>query len=181
CCVFCLYFFFQAEDGIRDRNVTGVQTCALPISGSTLNDTSCTDTSWSSILFCNAVILLDMGRQTVVQFVKTKSAIHQSPFRSSSDTDSSCSLEKEKSATSSDIFVSIGSMLHALSSNIMIKMNTMLILLIMYQSVLLMLEVFSVYRYYYLIRYYFCRQHCLEVSKKSFNYNCIKKGFVHTV
>src|SRR5699024_11472676 len=23
--------FFQAEDGIRDRNVTGVQTCALPI------------------------------------------------------------------------------------------------------------------------------------------------------
>src|SRR5699024_11829385 len=26
------FFFFQAEDGIRDRNVTGVQTCALPIS-----------------------------------------------------------------------------------------------------------------------------------------------------
>src|SRR5207249_8455735 len=25
------FFFFQAEDGIRDRNVTGVQTCALPI------------------------------------------------------------------------------------------------------------------------------------------------------
>src|SRR5699024_11662805 len=31
-CVICYYFFFQAEDGIRDRNVTGVQTCALPIS-----------------------------------------------------------------------------------------------------------------------------------------------------
>src|SRR5699024_10624426 len=28
---FLCYFFFQAEDGIRDRNVTGVQTCALPI------------------------------------------------------------------------------------------------------------------------------------------------------
>src|SRR5437879_1468444 len=30
----CLYsvFFFQAEDGIRDTSVTGVQTCALPIS-----------------------------------------------------------------------------------------------------------------------------------------------------
>src|SRR3989442_9852603 len=28
----CL-FFFQAEDGIRDADVTGVQTCALPISG----------------------------------------------------------------------------------------------------------------------------------------------------
>src|SRR5437867_5266022 len=29
-CFFFL-FFFQAEDGIRDRTVTGVQTCALPI------------------------------------------------------------------------------------------------------------------------------------------------------
>src|SRR5699024_11355502 len=29
---FLYFFFFQAEDGIRDRNVTGVQTCALPIS-----------------------------------------------------------------------------------------------------------------------------------------------------
>src|SRR5690348_17589928 len=28
------FFFFQAEDGIRDGRVTGVQTCALPISAS---------------------------------------------------------------------------------------------------------------------------------------------------
>ena len=28
-----IIFFFQAEDGIRDYKVTGVQTCALPISG----------------------------------------------------------------------------------------------------------------------------------------------------
>src|SRR5689334_24606985 len=28
-----VFFFFQAEDGIRDGTVTGVQTCALPISG----------------------------------------------------------------------------------------------------------------------------------------------------
>src|SRR2546430_12003383 len=27
----CIFFFFQAEDGIRDLTVTGVQTCALPI------------------------------------------------------------------------------------------------------------------------------------------------------
>src|SRR3989442_651860 len=27
----CVFFFFQAEDGIRDADVTGVQTCALPI------------------------------------------------------------------------------------------------------------------------------------------------------
>src|SRR2546426_4872135 len=31
CCMF-FFFFFQAEDGIRDYKVTGVQTCALPIS-----------------------------------------------------------------------------------------------------------------------------------------------------
>src|SRR2546422_6883269 len=30
--VSCFVFFFQAEDGIRDVAVTGVQTCALPIS-----------------------------------------------------------------------------------------------------------------------------------------------------
>src|SRR5437773_1728328 len=31
-CMMCsFFFFFQAEDGIRDRDVTGVQTCALPI------------------------------------------------------------------------------------------------------------------------------------------------------
>src|SRR5437764_2981050 len=29
---FVFFFFFQAEDGIRDTSVTGVQTCALPIS-----------------------------------------------------------------------------------------------------------------------------------------------------
>src|SRR6266511_1752131 len=31
--LFMFSFFFQAEDGIRDFHVTGVQTCALPISG----------------------------------------------------------------------------------------------------------------------------------------------------
>src|SRR2546426_5748445 len=33
--VLFFFFFFQAEDGIRDYKVTGVQTCALPISGTT--------------------------------------------------------------------------------------------------------------------------------------------------
>src|SRR6266508_5130993 len=32
CILFIFFFFFQAEDGIRDGHVTGVQTCALPIS-----------------------------------------------------------------------------------------------------------------------------------------------------
>src|SRR5690625_6748070 len=31
--MFVYFFFFQAEDGIRDGHVTGVQTCALPIYG----------------------------------------------------------------------------------------------------------------------------------------------------
>src|SRR3989454_3597320 len=40
------FFFFQAEDGIRDYKVTGVQTCALPISPSTGTSSS----AWRSIL-----------------------------------------------------------------------------------------------------------------------------------
>src|SRR3712207_8223295 len=34
--ILILYFFFQAEDGIRDIGVTGVQTCALPISNNVI-------------------------------------------------------------------------------------------------------------------------------------------------
>src|SRR6266566_8542496 len=34
--MYIIFFFFQAEDGIRDYKVTGVQTCALPISGAYL-------------------------------------------------------------------------------------------------------------------------------------------------
>src|SRR5690625_5822780 len=33
-----MFFCFQAEDGIRDGHVTGVQTCALPISSETVID-----------------------------------------------------------------------------------------------------------------------------------------------
>src|SRR2546430_7683549 len=37
------FFFFQAEDGIRDLTVTGVQTCALPISeAAAVRTTACT-------------------------------------------------------------------------------------------------------------------------------------------
>src|SRR6266478_7043429 len=35
--IFFFFFFFQAEDGIRDLTVTGVQTCALPISAGHFN------------------------------------------------------------------------------------------------------------------------------------------------
>src|SRR5437667_8504426 len=36
--VFFFFFFFQAEDCIRDRDVTGVQTCALPISATGIRE-----------------------------------------------------------------------------------------------------------------------------------------------
>src|SRR5437870_9407083 len=35
--MFLFFFFFQAEDGIRDGHVTGVQTCALPILSNDVN------------------------------------------------------------------------------------------------------------------------------------------------
>src|SRR5207248_7566384 len=48
---FFVFFFFQAEDGIRDRTVTGVQTCALPISDSG-NTGTFTSMRMNSLLDC---------------------------------------------------------------------------------------------------------------------------------
>src|SRR5438034_10245775 len=39
--IFFFCFFFQAEDGIRDHCVTGVQTCALPISSRRSRSSGC--------------------------------------------------------------------------------------------------------------------------------------------
>src|SRR6266487_1094963 len=47
-CRVYIVFFFQAEDGIRDGRVTGVQTCALPISTRSL------PRSRSSLMICRA-------------------------------------------------------------------------------------------------------------------------------
>src|SRR5688500_19224853 len=49
-------FFFQAEDGIRDYKVTGVQTCALPICLST-EERSATCSSSSSRTSCSMEVL----------------------------------------------------------------------------------------------------------------------------
>src|SRR5207245_5667461 len=48
----CLFFFFQAEDGIRDATVTGVQTCALPISVASLTGLV---TTGGRLDVCNAI------------------------------------------------------------------------------------------------------------------------------
>src|SRR2546429_1763043 len=46
--IWLCFFFFQAEDGIRDVAVTGVQTCALPIS----NCATCHNTTaWTTAIF----------------------------------------------------------------------------------------------------------------------------------
>src|SRR6266496_5182515 len=45
CVFFICCFFFQAEDGIRDLYVTGVQTCALPISPSAAAVPCCCSTA----------------------------------------------------------------------------------------------------------------------------------------
>src|SRR5688572_32606087 len=50
--IFFFFFFFQAEDGIRDLTVTGVQTCALPIS-------RCTSTSPGLVMSRNCHLSKD--------------------------------------------------------------------------------------------------------------------------
>src|SRR2546427_954832 len=47
---FFFFFFFQAEDGIRDLTVTGVQTCALPISSSAGRSWARTDATQRSVV-----------------------------------------------------------------------------------------------------------------------------------
>src|SRR5437764_10613448 len=47
---FFFFFFFQAEDGIRDTSVTGVQTCALPISTRTPGGAALSRTPANSVL-----------------------------------------------------------------------------------------------------------------------------------
>src|SRR5437762_3921513 len=49
-----LFFFFQAEDGIRDTSVTGVQTCALPIYD-TLQSAAMTARRWLTLIVCIAI------------------------------------------------------------------------------------------------------------------------------
>src|SRR5699024_11727174 len=52
-------FFFQAEDGIRDRNVTGVQTCALPISPAAMRYTE------AKLSHISSELLRDIEKETV--------------------------------------------------------------------------------------------------------------------
>src|SRR2546423_7773493 len=60
--LFC--FFFQAEDGIRDKLVTGVQTCALPISQSLCKPKADPILNASPLSLCYR--FWGLGRETVL-------------------------------------------------------------------------------------------------------------------
>src|SRR5690625_6874804 len=65
---FHLSFFFQAEDGIRDGHVTGVQTCALPISRTCPRGCDCNDQQL--IARCDKSAQLDYVPHTLNPAVK---------------------------------------------------------------------------------------------------------------
>src|SRR5215203_5589355 len=68
------FFFFQAEDGIRDIGVTGVQTCALPISGCSVvsaRSTSPTLAPPASTSGCPPVFGRSTGGMRIVAIAET--------------------------------------------------------------------------------------------------------------
>src|SRR2546427_7088002 len=65
------FFFFQAEDGIRDLTVTGVQTCALPISRTTLEAESIRRSILSSRIRANRLRILDEKNKIVQSVLKS--------------------------------------------------------------------------------------------------------------
>src|SRR5699024_2455370 len=92
--------FFQAEDGIRDRNVTGVQTCALPIlvvvvsvSGVALGSGVCDfgEVSGARTVSVTVVVLALLARDARLASLASLSAARRSPcaraarLRASSD------------------------------------------------------------------------------------------------
>src|SRR2546421_8201567 len=101
CSVVCVFFFFQAEDGIRDLIVTGVQTCALPIcavfcSGCGRPSCECDGRCRRRLdppRFCHAC-----GRRLAVQVTPAsyRSEEHTSELQSRSDLVCRLLLEKKK-------------------------------------------------------------------------------------
>src|SRR3712207_7362745 len=65
------FFFFQAEDGIRDIGVTGVQTCALPISSASVTKTVPVLLKVNSTLALVDVLIPTCGRKTGLAVVLT--------------------------------------------------------------------------------------------------------------
>src|SRR3989441_12970843 len=55
------FFFFQAEDGIRDKLVTGVQTCALPILMACSMNRSWLYASISTVTYCRVIGVVNLS------------------------------------------------------------------------------------------------------------------------
>src|SRR5690349_23429043 len=84
------FFFFQAEDGIRDLYVTGVQTCALPISASVSAPTS-------SRMRAEAAPCAPLtARNALVMATEIRSEEHTSELQSRRDLVCRLLLEKNK-------------------------------------------------------------------------------------
>src|SRR5699024_9154115 len=89
--VICVFFFFQAEDGIRDRNVTGVQTCALPIFKKYNKSLNSMIKGITSLFFVIVIIALVVfvtgpigeffGITNLYQFINDFIATHESIWR----------------------------------------------------------------------------------------------------
>src|SRR2546430_3559394 len=67
------FFFFQAEDGIRDLTVTGVQTCALPISKKALpcRTTGVLQGTAVALLPLNVLVGLNANQPSVLEIDRT--------------------------------------------------------------------------------------------------------------
>src|SRR2546421_5797977 len=91
-----LFFFFQAEDGIRDLIVTGVQTCALPISVGLGALTGALAVALFDRQIRKGPTLLLAGGSFGVLLVAFRSEEHTSELQSRSDLVCRLLLEKKK-------------------------------------------------------------------------------------
>src|SRR2546430_6095112 len=73
------FFFFQAEDGIRDLTVTGVQTCALPISAAVATPWTLAMTGWgmACTVVINTVQTSNSSRYTAAEIGRANSSHSQ--------------------------------------------------------------------------------------------------------
>src|SRR5207245_5297109 len=97
------FFFFQAEDGIRDATVTGVQTCALPISFGAACVERIPAAGWRAVSVQSApkgcgVTIADCGTriaewqwEVVLQIRNPKSAIRNYRTRATATSPTICS------------------------------------------------------------------------------------------
>src|SRR2546430_12738981 len=97
--VLCCFFFFQAEDGIRDLTVTGVQTCALPIlipRTASFGVAQCGPDEGVADLLARADAMLYHAKSEGRDRVEVRSEEHTSELQSQSNLVCRLLLEKKK-------------------------------------------------------------------------------------